>query len=75
MKVKLEFDDDEQEEARTAFQGAMYQTALHGVWEKCFRPNNKHGYGNKLLDSEESYEVIEELIKLFQEATEGLDVY
>lgn len=69
MKVTLEFDDDEREEADMAFNGAKAHYKLEEIWQKCFRPNNKHGYGNKILDTDAAYEIIEELIKLHEYAT------
>ena len=64
-KITLEFTDIEQ--AQHAINGVKYSLALDDIWEKVFRPNNKHSYGNKILDKEESYEVIEELMKIYQE--------
>jgi len=67
MKVTLEFDEESREEAEHSLKGVEYYSMLEEIWDKMLRPNNKHGYCNKILDSEEAYEVIEELIKIYLE--------
>ena len=72
MKVKLEFDENERQEALEAMNAWKYKYAFSSVWDRVFRPNNKHGYNNELLDKESSYEVIEELMKIYQEVNQEL---
>ena len=79
MKITVEFDDSnengefEMRRASDALNGTVYRQGHDEVWEKCFRPNNKHGYNNDILDKESSYPVIEELIKLYQETQNNME--
>ena len=71
MKARLEFDLPEDELAfDLAANGAKYKYTLDDVWERVFRPNNKHGYNDELLDSEEAYDIIEKLIAIYLEVVD-----
>lgn len=71
MKGILEFDlPMEQEEFETAQKGVRYKIALDEVWEKVFRPLNKHGYPcpelQKLVDDVPAVrEAIEKLSEIY----------
>ena len=75
MKVILEFSDEgeygmeEMRMAKVAMNAEVYKNAFEDIWDKCFRPNNKHGYpdNDSILNKESSYDVIEALIEKFQE--------
>lgn len=44
-----------------------YKYVIDEIWQKCFKPNNKHGYGDELLDDKKSYDIIEKLADLYRE--------
>lgn len=76
MEITLKYSSDgpngdyEITKAKTAINAEVYKDAFEEVWDRCFRPNNKHGYpgGNEhILNKESSYEVIEALIKIYQQ--------
>ena len=74
MKAQLSFDLNEPYEEQglqDAINGSKYKHTLDSMWFLLFRPNNKHGYNNKVLDSDAAYEVIEELSKIYLEVVEG----
>lgn len=66
-KAIVEFHDEE--ELTTALNGWKYEGMIEEIWQKCFRPARKHGYGDELLDSDQGREVIEKLIKIYIEIT------
>jgi len=67
-KVTLTFDTyEDREELADALNGTKNAAKLEDIWEECFRKNNKHGYGNPILDSDEAYEVIEALKEIYLE--------
>ncbi len=83
MKVTLEFSDEgdfgaeEMRNARLAMNAQLYKDAFEEVWDKCFRPNNKHGYPGSetdLLNKDSSYEVVEKLIEIYQEINNDLQI-
>lgn len=75
MKAKLEFNlPEDQEEFKHACNGFMYKETIDEIWNKCFRKNNKNGYGNKLLDSEQAYDIIDEIAKIYLEIIEEKEI-
>lgn len=74
MKIKFEFDDHEKEQAQDAFNGTQYKETLNEIWEKLFRPNNKHGYGDEILDAEHAYLVIERLAEKYSDIIDGINL-
>lgn len=79
MKAILEFNLDEREDInrhRTAVQAEDMRYVLDEVWEQLFRPNNKHGYNshNEILNSEEAYEIIEEMQKIYINILEDYNI-
>lgn len=77
MKAILEFDLDEPEDRsshKLAVHAEEMRWALDEIWDKVFRPNNKHGYNNKVLDSEEAYHVIEALLDRYQAVLDEYDL-
>jgi hypothetical protein len=72
--MKYKFETDEKEEAEILLKASDYKFAIDEIWERCFRPNNKHGYNDPVLDSEEAYEVIEKLIDRYHQALEYYEV-
>ncbi len=70
QRVTITFDNAQ--EAKLALNAYHYKRAMEDVWERMLRPNNKHGYGDELLDKDESYEIIEKLIKIYQEINREL---
>jgi len=73
MKAKFEFTlPEENEEFLDAFNGSKYKYVIEEIWNEVFRKNRKHGYNNPKLDSDEAYEIIEELIKIYLEVTEDV---
>jgi len=68
MKATLRFDLPEEEyEHQAALDGVSSKMIISEIWEKVFRPNRKGPYGNAILDTEEANDVIEELIKIYNE--------
>jgi len=70
MKIVLEFDN--KNEAIIALKANKFVFAREEIWQKLFRPNNKNGYHNcdNILNSEEAYEIIEKLEKMYFEILE-----
>lgn len=66
MKIILEFNDGEQEEAEHAFKGMQYYAALHDIREH-LRNKLKHGGLN-----ESQYDVVTDIQVFLREVTEGL---
>lgn len=78
MKVEMKFDLENEDDLYT------YENMLNAnemkrkhdeIWDKVFRPLNKHGYHGKLQelidkDPDLCYDVIEELIKIYQRVME-----
>lgn len=62
-------------EARLALKVRDFVNFNDGVWQHVWRPNNKHGYGNKILDSEEAYNIIEELMEIYNRLREEYSMY
>ena len=62
-KITIEYDNVE--DADLALNAWKYKDAIDEIWERCFRPNNKHGYNDELLDSEQAYDIIEVLAKMY----------
>lgn len=56
-----------EEDLHICLNGHRYKNCLDEVWNKVFRPNRKHGYGNDALDNDQAYDVIEKLIEIYQE--------
>jgi len=70
-KITIEYDNVE--DADLALNAWKYKEAVEEIWEKCFRKNNKHGYNDELLDSEQAYEVIEKIAEIYLDITRDLD--
>jgi hypothetical protein len=50
-KVTITFDSyEEQEELDCALNGVKYKNQVDEMWQKLFRPRNKHGYNNQRLN-------------------------
>lgn len=76
MKAKLEFDLDdpyEEENLKHALNGSKYKHIIDDIWQNVFRPNRKHGYGNKILDTDEAHNIIEELITIYLRTIEDIN--
>jgi len=67
-KVTITFNNPD--EARLALRIRDFVSFNDEVWQKVWRPNNKWGYNTELLNKEESYEVIEELMKIYNDLME-----
>jgi len=65
MKAILEFED--REELQYALDGPKYACQLSDIWDQLFRPAQKHGYNDPVLDSKEAYKVIEKLAEKYQD--------
>lgn len=51
MKATLEFNlPEDQDRLEDAMEGTNYKDQLEQVWQECFRPNRKHGYGDDELE-------------------------
>ncbi len=72
MEVTLKFNDEEMEEAMVAMKAQKYKDCIDEIWERCFRPNHKHGYGNELLDASEASGVIDKLAKIYNYTCEEM---
>jgi len=70
IKTILKFNEEEINEAKMAMHSANYYMIITEIWERLFRGNNKHGYHSDLLNKESSYEVIEELSKMYRDILE-----
>jgi hypothetical protein len=77
-KVTITYDLDNPEltdnsDLELALNAYKYKSALEDIWTHVFRPNNKHGYNNLILDNDTAYEVIEELMKIYVDCTDDLE--
>ena len=68
-KIIIEYDNVE--EANLSLRAPELQDKLDQIWEECFRKNNKHGYNDELLDSEEAYDIIERLSQIYLDIVNG----
>lgn len=64
-KIILNIECENAEEAEVYLKAYKYKHMLDDIWEECFRPNRKHGYGIKILDKEESHDIIEEIAEIY----------
>ncbi len=69
MKVTIELEDEY--EIKTYMDAPKNESIVHETWEKVFRPNNKHKYGNKVLDQDSAHVIIEELAKIYLDMVES----
>lgn len=72
-KVTLEFNLPEEREAfEDATKGSEYKWALEEVWDKVFRPRNKHLYGNdeinKIVESPDGEKLMDFLENIYRES-------
>ena len=71
--VKL--DHFEKEELLQMINGPKYKMIIDDIWSRCFRPNNKHGYDDKLLDAELSHDVICGIADIYNDVLEDGKFY
>ncbi len=84
MKATLEFDLDipeDREAHKRAVDADEMRWALDDIWDKVFRPNNKHGFSHpnlKETDDEVAdnirYEAIEALIEIYGEVLDDYNL-
>jgi len=61
------FETADKDEAEALLRATDSAAIVHEIWERCFRPNRKQSYNNKLLNKDSSFEIIEAIAEIYQE--------
>lgn len=71
---KYIFETTDKDEAEVYLKAREYVDAVEDIWQQCFRPRYKHGYGDELLDSEQAGLVIDKLAEIYRKVLEDNDL-
>ena len=72
--MKYTFETEDMNEADQLMKAAIYRQAIDEVWTRCFRPNNKHGYDNTVLDKIGANDIIEALAEIYRDIIEEMEI-